>query len=174
MKMRIVSTPAGECLGWRDPEFGPWLLGHEVLRDVEAAWPNEVDKRRIEFRRGGKEKACACFCRWWRGGEDMDSMCFFFLATLYVLVYEYSYFGCDIFAPRVNQDCIDWYCFLGEDCQAKRTTPSPRRNCLTLMILEVCGLKQGVFPRSSLVNPKQKPIIQIFPRLPSLQEIPIV
>ena len=24
------------------PEFGPWLLGYEALRDVEAHWPNEV------------------------------------------------------------------------------------------------------------------------------------
>ena len=33
-KMRMVPTSAGECLAWR--EFAPWLVGHEVLRDVEA------------------------------------------------------------------------------------------------------------------------------------------
>ena len=31
--MKMVPTPAGECLAWRDPEFGPWLLGYSVLRD---------------------------------------------------------------------------------------------------------------------------------------------
>ena len=30
--MKVVPTPAGECLVWRDPEFGPWLLEYEVLR----------------------------------------------------------------------------------------------------------------------------------------------
>jgi len=36
MKMRMVLILAKECLVWRDPEFKPWLLGDEVLRDVEA------------------------------------------------------------------------------------------------------------------------------------------
>ena len=43
-KMKIVLTPARECLAWRDLEFGPWLLGYEVRRDVEAHWLNEVVK----------------------------------------------------------------------------------------------------------------------------------
>ncbi|PUU75196.1 hypothetical protein B9Z19DRAFT_1131761 [Tuber borchii] len=41
-KMKTVPTPVGECLAWRDPEFGHWLLGYDVFRDVEAHWPNEV------------------------------------------------------------------------------------------------------------------------------------
>ena len=32
----IMLAPAGECLAWRDPEFVPWLLGYEVLRDADA------------------------------------------------------------------------------------------------------------------------------------------
>lgn len=50
--MKMVPTPAGECLAWRDPEFGPWLLGYSVLRDVEAHWSNEVGKLRVGGRRG--------------------------------------------------------------------------------------------------------------------------
>ena len=42
--MKIVLTPARECLAWRDLEFGPWLLEYEGLRDVEAHWLNEVVK----------------------------------------------------------------------------------------------------------------------------------
>ena len=30
VKMKVVPTPAGECLTWRDSESGPWLLGYEV------------------------------------------------------------------------------------------------------------------------------------------------
>ena len=36
VKMMIVPILAKECLIWRDPEFGPWLPGNEVLGDVEA------------------------------------------------------------------------------------------------------------------------------------------
>jgi len=38
---------ADPCWGMsrlEDPEFAPWLLGYEVLRDVEAHWLNEVEK----------------------------------------------------------------------------------------------------------------------------------
>ena len=34
--MKMVPTPAGECFPWKDPEFGPWFLGHEILRGVDA------------------------------------------------------------------------------------------------------------------------------------------
>ncbi|PUU76317.1 hypothetical protein B9Z19DRAFT_1115959 [Tuber borchii] len=40
-KMKMVQTSAWEFLAWRDPEFAPWLLGYEVMREVEADWPNE-------------------------------------------------------------------------------------------------------------------------------------
>ena len=52
VKMKTVSTPAGEYLARRDPEFGPWLLGHEGLRDVYVHWPNEVGKWKLGGRRG--------------------------------------------------------------------------------------------------------------------------
>jgi len=42
----------------RDPGFGPWFLGYEVLRDVEAHCANEAGKWRIGGRRG-KGKFCA-------------------------------------------------------------------------------------------------------------------
>ena len=51
-KIKMVPTPASECHAWRDPEFGPWLLGHEALRDVDAHWPNEVGKWEVGGRRG--------------------------------------------------------------------------------------------------------------------------
>ena len=35
--------------------IAPWLLWYEVLRDVEAHWPNRVD-RGIGVRRWNKEK----------------------------------------------------------------------------------------------------------------------
>ena len=44
--MKIVPTLARKCFIWRDPELAPWLLGYEVLRDVEAYWSNEVEKGR--------------------------------------------------------------------------------------------------------------------------------
>ena len=46
-RVKMMPTPAGECLAWKDLEFGPWLLGYEVLRDVEAHWANEVWKWRV-------------------------------------------------------------------------------------------------------------------------------
>ena len=52
------SDPGWGMSYWRDPEFGPWLLGYEVLRDVEAHWPNEVGKWRVG-RRNGKMKFSA-------------------------------------------------------------------------------------------------------------------
>ena len=39
----MVPTPTGECLAWKDLELAPCLLGYEVLGDVEAYWPNEVE-----------------------------------------------------------------------------------------------------------------------------------
>ena len=46
-RMGLVPSSAGECLAWRDLEFAPWLLGYEVLRDVEANWPKRVEKGRV-------------------------------------------------------------------------------------------------------------------------------
>jgi len=55
-RMRVVPTPTGECLAWRDPEFAPWLLGYEVLGDVEANWPKGVEKGGMEGRRWERGK----------------------------------------------------------------------------------------------------------------------
>jgi hypothetical protein len=33
-KMRMVPTPAGEALAWRDPELSPKLLGYDYVADV--------------------------------------------------------------------------------------------------------------------------------------------
>ncbi|KAG0132105.1 hypothetical protein HOY82DRAFT_484106 [Tuber indicum] len=52
-KMRMVPTPPGECLPWRDPGFAPWLLGYEVLKDVEACWPKEMEGGRGGIREKG-------------------------------------------------------------------------------------------------------------------------
>lgn len=37
--MRMVPTPAGEALAWRDPELSPRLLGYDFIADVERHWP---------------------------------------------------------------------------------------------------------------------------------------
>ena len=37
--MKMVPTPAGECFAWKDLEFGPWLLGHEVFEGRICALP---------------------------------------------------------------------------------------------------------------------------------------
>ena len=52
VKMKVVPTPAEECLAWRDLEFAPWLLGYEVFKNVEMHWPGEVGKWRVGGRRG--------------------------------------------------------------------------------------------------------------------------
>ena len=39
--MKMVPTRAGEALVWRDPEFGPWLLGYDHVQDVNAHWPED-------------------------------------------------------------------------------------------------------------------------------------
>jgi len=57
--MSVVPTPTGECVAWRDPEFAPWLLWYEVLRDVEANWPKRVDKGRMGGRRWDRRKFSA-------------------------------------------------------------------------------------------------------------------
>jgi salicylate hydroxylase len=33
-RMRMVPTPPGEALAWRDPELAPRLLGYDHLKDV--------------------------------------------------------------------------------------------------------------------------------------------
>jgi len=63
-----------ECLAWRDLEFAPWLLGYEVLRDVEAHWPKRVEKERMGVR-WDKEKFSAKMM--WGAA---DSMLSFFLS----------------------------------------------------------------------------------------------
>jgi salicylate hydroxylase len=37
--MKMVPTRPGEALVWRDPEFGPWLLGYDHVQDVNEHWP---------------------------------------------------------------------------------------------------------------------------------------
>lgn len=82
VKMKIVPTPTGEHLPWRDPEFGPWFFGYSVLRDVETHWPYE------QWRNGGWEEAgekgsLARICRLDSGGGSAtDSMRFVFSLKL--------------------------------------------------------------------------------------------
>jgi salicylate hydroxylase len=37
-KMRMVPTPPGEALAWRDPELAPNLLGYDHEKDVSRLW----------------------------------------------------------------------------------------------------------------------------------------
>ncbi|KAL3477108.1 hypothetical protein BJX99DRAFT_226708 [Aspergillus californicus] len=37
-KMRMVPTPEGECLAWRDPGLAPKLLGYNPVADVDRHW----------------------------------------------------------------------------------------------------------------------------------------
>ncbi|KAL4782310.1 hypothetical protein BJX76DRAFT_359019 [Aspergillus varians] len=37
-KMRMVPTPEGECLAWRDPGLAPQLLGYNHVADVDRNW----------------------------------------------------------------------------------------------------------------------------------------
>ncbi|RAL03268.1 FAD dependent oxidoreductase [Aspergillus ibericus CBS 121593] len=37
-KMRMVPTPEGEALAWRDPGLAPRLLGYDHIADVDAKW----------------------------------------------------------------------------------------------------------------------------------------
>ncbi|KAL4915018.1 hypothetical protein BDW62DRAFT_219672 [Aspergillus aurantiobrunneus] len=37
-KMRMVPTPEGECLAWRDPGLAPRLLGYDHIADVNRHW----------------------------------------------------------------------------------------------------------------------------------------
>lgn len=37
-QMRLVPTPSGEALAWRDPGLAPWLLGYDHVEDVERCW----------------------------------------------------------------------------------------------------------------------------------------
>jgi salicylate hydroxylase len=41
--LRMNGTVEGECLAWRDPEFGLWLLGYDVEKDIEMRWPKEEE-----------------------------------------------------------------------------------------------------------------------------------
>lgn len=38
-KMRMVPTPVGEALAWRDPGLAPRLLGYDHVLDVDQNWP---------------------------------------------------------------------------------------------------------------------------------------
>ncbi|KAF8846744.1 FAD/NAD(P)-binding domain-containing protein [Acephala macrosclerotiorum] len=49
-KMRMIPTPPGEALAWRDPELSPRLLGYDHVKDVEANWPREQGERQIQSR----------------------------------------------------------------------------------------------------------------------------
>ncbi|KKY19720.1 putative fad dependent oxidoreductase [Phaeomoniella chlamydospora] len=40
-KMRMIPSPAGEALAWRDPDLAPRLLGYDHLADVDAHWSKE-------------------------------------------------------------------------------------------------------------------------------------
>lgn len=38
-KMRMVPTPPGEALAWRDPDLSPRLLGYDHVKDVSLFSP---------------------------------------------------------------------------------------------------------------------------------------
>ena len=46
------ADPGWGMSAWGDTQFGPWLLGNEVLRGVEAYLLNEVDKGWVAVGRG--------------------------------------------------------------------------------------------------------------------------
>ncbi|KAI6710155.1 FAD dependent oxidoreductase [Diplocarpon mali] len=48
-QMRMVPTPAGEALAWRDPGLAPALLGYDAVKDVEKHWPEERG-RPVQYR----------------------------------------------------------------------------------------------------------------------------
>lgn len=43
-KMRMVPTPPGEALAWRDPELSVKLLGYDFVADVEGCWPSQREE----------------------------------------------------------------------------------------------------------------------------------
>ena len=45
-KMRMVPTPEGEALAWRDPGLAPRLLGYDCVRAVDEIWAAEVGGER--------------------------------------------------------------------------------------------------------------------------------
>ena len=51
--MRMAPTPSGECLTQRDPELASWLLGYEVLSDVEGYLAERGGEREEGVRRKG-------------------------------------------------------------------------------------------------------------------------
>lgn len=61
-KMRMVPTPPGEALAWRDPELSPKLLGYRHIEDVRTSFgsgwhedsTNVIHLGRSELARGCK------------------------------------------------------------------------------------------------------------------------
>ncbi|XRM36620.1 hypothetical protein ABZX51_000114 [Aspergillus tubingensis] len=47
-KMRMVPTPEGEALAWRDPGLAPKLLGYDHIADVDAKWDIVGEKAEME------------------------------------------------------------------------------------------------------------------------------
>lgn len=41
-KMRMVPTPEGEALAWRDPGLAPKLLGYDHIADVSSHWTTKM------------------------------------------------------------------------------------------------------------------------------------
>jgi len=48
-RMRMVPTPPGEALAWRDPELSPKLLGYNHLEDVDQHWPRTEGRIRARL-----------------------------------------------------------------------------------------------------------------------------
>ncbi|RLL98896.1 hypothetical protein CFD26_101691 [Aspergillus turcosus] len=46
-KMRMVPTPEGEALAWRDPGLAPKLLGYDHIADVDLNWNVEDESEGI-------------------------------------------------------------------------------------------------------------------------------
>ena len=92
--MRIVPALARKCFLWRDPELAPWLLGYEVLRDVEAYWSNEVEKGR------GVRGRLVRIYRW--GGYEFYTHSFFFRTSCPYIIFLLFL---SIFYPLVHFDC---------------------------------------------------------------------
>ncbi|KAI2736172.1 hypothetical protein DTO013E5_68 [Penicillium roqueforti] len=49
-KMRMVPTPEGEALAWRDPGLAPKLLGYDHIADVDRRWGKSLGTSVIDSR----------------------------------------------------------------------------------------------------------------------------
>ena len=86
-----MPSSAGECLAWKDQELAPCLLGYEVLSDVEAYWPNQVEKGSRGVERDVM-RGLVRISRWWKGLRILDAFLLFFSFKL--ALSPISHFSC--------------------------------------------------------------------------------